>query len=157
MSIVIGALVGLAFAAGAFLVTWLANRQDAPHSTTEEINRELLHTFHPKDELEFLTLVEYLDPVLDVLASRFSGGFQRRHHEMLRFRIEHQTPGEVRSATYSVNWQGQERELEIQWILNFDERIHVRIAAPGGSLAPVRDAVTHSPGQIFSESLTSVG
>ena len=156
MSIVLGALAGLAFALGAYIVTWITNRPEGSDATTEEINRELRRTFRQKDELEFLTLAEYLDPVLDILASQFSQGFERRQLEMLRFRIENQTPGEIRSATYPVSRDGEESELELQWILNFDDRIHVRIAAPGGSLEPVRDAVVHSPGQIFSESLISV-
>ena len=153
MSILIGALIALLLFARAFLVTWLVERPDGPAATTEEIEKELRKTFGPKDELEFIILPEHIDPILDISGEQFSGGFRQRQLEMLRFRIDRQRPGVSRSATYPVTYKEEESELILEWILNHD-RIHIRISAPEGSLEPVREAVLHSPAQIFSESLT---
>ena len=152
MSITIGVLVALLLIARAYIVSYLVDRPEGTDASPEEIARELRKSFSPRDELEFVTLPEHLEPILDILGERFSGGFQRRQLEMLRFRMFNQPPKISRHATYLVKYNGDESELELEWIINHN-RIHIRIAGPEGSLEPVREAVVNSPAQIFSESL----
>ena len=154
MSILLGTLVAILMATRGYIVSWLSERSDGPIATTEEIKEELWQNFGPKDELEFVTLQEHMDPILDALGEQYTGGFTQKQLEMLRYRMDNQTPGISRSATYPVIFAGEECDLEMEWIVNND-RIHIRICGPEGSLEPVRDAVVHSPARLFSDSLVA--
>ena len=155
MSILLGVLIAVLLAARTIIVTWMVERPEGTTATTEEIERELRQTFGPRDELEFMTLPEHIDPILDTLGDQFTSGFQQKHLEMLRYRMDNQLPGISRSATYPVIYGGEESDLEMEWIVNHD-RIHIRISGPEGSLEPVRDAVVHSPARLFSDSLVGM-